>query len=261
MLGLGLGGALYDLADSWRVPYLIMLPPTLLVVVVMAVVIKGVPSAPKTQGGFKYLLQNRNMLALGFTSFSALYAYMVISTWGPSFLVEQRGYTLTRAGLYISLVAACSVAGALVWGRLSDRIGRKRLTLAMLTVSAVMVSVATVPQSTAALLASLAAFGFFSSLAWNPIFVAWVGDHTFASGRIGMGTVMGIMNSVGISAAFVAPVVSGWISDTSGSISWAFYVATFVQLAGVVAAVTVKEAGPVRRRAHIAQRSRRADDR
>ena len=67
----------------------------------------------------------------------------------------------------------------------------------------------------------------------------WVGDHTVASGRVGMGTVMGVMNTSGISSAFVAPLVSGWISDMSGSLSRAFYVGAFSQIGGILVALTV----------------------
>ena len=236
-IGLSLAGALYTLVESWRAPYLFMLAPTLLLAMLIGVAIRGVPPAPKIEGGFEYLFKNRNVVALSVTNFCALYAYMVIFTWGPSFLVNEHDMSLTRAGIFTSLVAVASLLGALVWGRLSDRLGRKRMTLLMLPVSAVMVSVVAVVDSTPAILATFFLYGFLGALAWNPIIVAWVGDHTFASGRVGMGTVMGVMNTVGISSAFIAPIVSGWISDASGSLAWAFYLATAVQIVGVVAAL------------------------
>ena len=175
------------------------------------------------------------------TNFCALYAYMVIFTWGPSFLVDQHGMSITRAGLFTSVVAGASLLGALTWGRLSDRLGRKGLTIGMLSGSAVMMSVAAVVDSTPAIFGAFAAYGFLCALAWNPIIVSWAGDHTFASGRVGMGTVMGVMNTVGISSAFIAPVVSGWISDTTDSLEMAFFLGSAVQLVGVAAAFTARE--------------------
>ena len=240
-LGLAFGGALYEAFGSWRAPYLIMLVPTLLMVAVMATVIRGVPAAPRSQGGLKYLLRNRNVVAICAANFCGLYAFMVVSIWGPSYLVEQYGMSVTRAGLYVSLTAATSLLGALAWGRLSDTLGRKRLTLLMFGVSSAMVSIIASVDSPGSLLASLGVFGFFGSLAWNPVLVAWIGDHTLASGRVGMGTVMGVMNTVGISAAFVAPVVSGWISDVTGSLYWAFYLGTMLQVAGIVGILVASE--------------------
>ncbi len=241
VLGLSLSGLLYTLSESWRAPYLIMLVPTLLMAALIGVSIRGVPPAPKVQGGFAFLLRNRDFIPLCVTNFCALYAYMVIFTWGPSFLVDQHGMSITRAGLYTSVVMGASLVGALTWGRLSDRLGRKGLTLAMLTGSAAMMSVVAVVDSTPAILGAFAAYGFLGALAWNPIIVSWAGDHTFASGRVGMGTVMGVMNTVGISSAFIAPVVSGWISDTTDSLEMAFFLATAVQLVGVVAALAARE--------------------
>ena len=240
-IGLSAAGLLYSLAESWRAPYLFMLAPTILMAALIAVAIRGVPPAPKVEGGFAFLFRNRDFIPLCVTNFCALYAYMVVFTWGPSFLVEQHDVSITRAGLLTSLVAVASLVGALTWGRLSDRFGRKGLTLAMLSASAVLVSVIALVDSTPAIIAAFLAYGFLCALAWNPIIVAWAGDHTFASGRVGMGTVMGVMNTVGISSAFIAPVLSGWISDVSGSLEMAFFLATAVQLVGVLAALTARE--------------------
>lgn len=72
-------------------------------------------------------------------------------------------------------------------------------------------------------------------------------DRTVASGRVGVGTVMGVMNTVGIFSAFVAPLDSGWISDVSGSLSWAVYVGAFSQIGGILAALTVHGKRPTLR--------------
>ena len=240
-LGLGMAGLLYSVSESWRAPYLFMLAPTLLMAALIGFAIRGVPRAPKVEGGIAFLFRNRDFIPLCVTNFCALYAYMVIFTWGPSFLVNQHGMSITGAGLFTSAVAGASLVGALTWGRLSDKLGRKGLTLAMLSGSAVMLSVAAGVDSTPAILGAFVAYGFLGALAWNPIIVAWAGDHTFATGRVGMGTVMGVMNTVGISSAFIAPVVSGWISDRTDSLEMAFFLATAVQLVGVVAALTARE--------------------
>ena len=248
-LGLGLAGVLYALADSWRAPYLIMLGPTLAAVAFMAILIGRVPRPATAQGGIRYLLTSRDMMGLGIANFCGLYAYMVVFTWGPSFLVDQHGLSVTRAGLLVALVAVASLVGALTWGRLSDRVGRKPLTLSMFALSAGVVALIPVVGSGVLLVATLFAYGLFGALAWNPILVAWVGDRTFASRRVGMGTTMGVMNTVGISSAFVAPVVSGWISDVVGSLSWAFYAGALVVAVGIPATTLVKDAALVDDRA------------
>ncbi len=241
-LGLTFSGTLYELAGTWRGPYLFLLGPTLLMALALWALIGRVPRAPKGQGGFRYLLGNRDLLALSVANFFSLYAYFVVFTWGPSLLVEERGVSVSRAGLYTALVAVCSFAGALTWGRLSDRFGRKPLTLLMFAMAGAMASLVTSVQSTPLLLVILGVYGFFGTLAWNPVLVAWVGDHTFASGRVGMGTVMGVMNAIGIASAFVAPVVSGWTRDMGGSLAWAFYLAALAYLVAMLGALGTREA-------------------
>ena len=240
-MGLALAGAAYSLTDSWRMPYLFMLAPTLLTAGVMALLIRGVPPPPRVPGGLSFLVSNRSFLTLGVANFCGLYGYMVIFTWGPSFLVERHGLSVTRSGVYVALVALTSLAGALAWGRMSDRLGRKRLTLWMFCASAVLLWLVPQFDSTRLALATLGLYGFFGALAWNPILVAWAGDVTVSSGRVGMGTAMGAMNTVGISSAFVAPLVSGWISDLAGSLAWAFYVGAIAAFVGVVAALATGE--------------------
>ena len=137
-LGSASAGAAYALTVSWRAPYLFILAPTLLAAGVMALLIKGVPTPPRVPGGLSFLTSNRRFLTLSVANFCGLYGYMVIFTWGPSFLVESHGLSVTRSGVFVALVALTSLAGA-AWGRMSDRLGRKRLTLWMFGTSAVLV--------------------------------------------------------------------------------------------------------------------------
>ena len=240
-LGLSLSGVLYTLMGSWRPPFLIMAIPTFLMVLVFSVTLRRVPTPPVTKGGLSFIFSNKNTVSLLAVNFCALYAYWVMVSWGPSYLFEERGLSLSRSGAYTSIVAIFSLGGALLWGRLSDRVGRKKLSLLLLVMAATTLILFVQVTSTFMLILILAVYGLFGGLAWNPIFVSWVSDHTSASGRIGMGTAMGVVNTAGMSSSFVAPVVSGWLTDLSGSLDWAFYVGGGVCLLGIVFALITEE--------------------
>ena len=90
--------------------------------------------------------------------------------------------------------------------------GAQRLTLWMFGASAVLLWLVPQFDSTRLTLATLGLYGLFGALAWNPILVAWAGDVTVSSGRVGMGTAMGVMNTVEISSAF------RW--SAAGSATW-----------------------------------------
>lgn len=244
-LGLAFAGALYRITGSWRGAYVAMVLPTMLVAVVLAVALRRVPTPPLSRGGFRYLLTHRDVAFLSVANFCSLYGSWVLVSWGPSLLVERRGMSVSEAGMVVSLVAVLSLVGALIWGRLSDRTGRRRLSLVLFLVATALVFWVVHIRGTFPTALVFALYGLFGVLAWNPILVAWLGDHTL--GKVGTGTTMAVVNTAGMSSAFVAPVVSGWISDLTGSLNWAFYLGAAVYAAGTLSLLLVREATrPVR---------------
>ena len=81
-------------------------------------------TAPKAK--FTDLLKNRNLLLTYLLVFCSLYGFFVMCTWLPVYLEEVRGIARSDTGFVSSLVAWTSIPAALLYGYISDKIGKRR---------------------------------------------------------------------------------------------------------------------------------------
>jgi MFS family permease len=194
------------------------------------------------RGGLLRLFKNRQLLTLSAAGFFLIYGQWVMLTWGPSFLFKERGLSLNQAGLYTALVAIPSIAGALLWGRLSDRVGRRRMLLMVAPFAAFAIFGVAFFGSLKLLLLFLIIYGFTGSLAINPMMVAWAGDIATESKGIGLASAIGVLNAISVGGSIVAPVISGWFLDLTGSLAPAFYVASGCVATGMLLCFLTREA-------------------
>ncbi|MBI4233836.1 MAG: MFS transporter [Chloroflexi bacterium] len=240
-LGLSIAGVLYGVSGSWRLPFTLMGMVTLLLVPVFWALLKGSTQVPQPLGGFRRALGSWRFLAINLAFFFVLYAHWVVLTWGPSFLFREKGVSLNQAGLFTAVVAFPMMLGALLWGRLSDQVSKKRVVLVVVPLSALAILGVASFQGVGLLLSGLAFYGFTGALSLNPLFVAWTGSHALASGKVGLGTAIGVLNTFAMGSSLVAPVVSGWVLDVTGSLRWAFYLAALLSLVGMAFALAARE--------------------
>ncbi len=69
-----------------------------------------------------------------------------------------------------------------------------------------------------------------------------------------LGTAMGVFNFSGMMSAVVAPVVTGFIRDITGSLVTAYYVAALVSILGGILVMFIKE------KPHVSKKISQADD-
>ncbi len=243
-LGLAFAAPMATALGSWRQPFLLLSVPTILIAGLILYVSRRTPTAvapvrAKPLETLGLALGNRDLLILSIAAFFALYGFWVLITWAPSFLLENRAFDLTQAGRFTSVLAVAAIPGALAWGPLSDRIGRKWISVGMLLVGSGAITMIGLASSSAVLLAALAVYGLVSSLAWNPILVAWAGD--LVQTRQGLGTAIGLLNAFAVGSSFVGPVITGVISDLTNSLSRGFYVGAASLFLAAVLCMFVKE--------------------
>jgi len=166
------------------------------------------------------------------SAYAAVYAlfgvsYVIYVTFFAQALSE-RGLTVFRAGLAWAIVGMLSVSSGPVWGRLSDRLGRRQALGVLFGLQGI-AYVAFLEATTVGILVSVALFGL---TAWGvpAIMAAAMGEvgrpeeATAAFGRVT--TVMGVGQAAG-------PLLAGALADFTGSASSGLWLATLAALAGV----------------------------
>ena len=223
--GLALAGPVYHATGSWRVPFLILALPTLLVAALYQGMLREVRLGARRSIPLGSMLRDPALLRMNLSGFCVLYGWWVLLSWGPVFFQTERGVSLTMSGLYTLTIAVTAIPSGLAMWRLSDRIGRKRIILTLLPLMAV--SLAAVPQvhSRRGMLLALLAYGLVVKLAWDPLGIAWLGDHMSRTHPEALSAAVALFSFTSVLSAVVGPPVTGWIQDLTGSLAGGFYLA------------------------------------
>ena len=168
-------------------------------------------------------------LTIYFVYFAVCYGYYMIVTWLPSFLVAEKGFAQSDVGYVSALVAIAGIPGALIFARILDRRQQDRLKyiLALLIIAAVMIGLTVYSPSPWILYIALILYGLFGKLAIDPVLITYVSDsvpeHKTAKA-------LGLFNFFGMASSVVAPWLTGFIGDTTGSQIFGFYIGTVLLL-------------------------------
>jgi MFS family permease len=163
--------------------------------------------------------------------FTTCYAYYLIVTWLPSFLSSERGISGGMIGLVVSMIAVTAVPGALFFAHLSDRKrNNKSGIIIFLEISAfALIAVSMFAPNAATLSIVLLLYGFLGKMAVDPVLISHVSDQ---ASRKKLATTLGVFNFFGMSSSVVAPALTGYIIDRTGSGVWGFYLGAILLLVG-----------------------------
>jgi MFS family permease len=185
------------------------------------------------------ILKKRALWGSSLGSFCSFYAYYFVLSWLPLFLVKAHGFRVSEmaqigAGVYAVHAASAAAVGWLsdrwiIAGASPDRVRKTLLVGGLIGVAALMMACASAgPTFSIILLASTAAL--FGTQTPN-IFAL---SQTLGGPRAA-GQWMGVQNMIGNLAGVVAPLVTGFVLDSTGSYFWAFAIAAGVALGGTLA--------------------------
>jgi len=155
-------------------------------------------------------------------------SYIIYATFFASYLVSEIGFSIHRAGSLWSVIGIISIGSGLLWGSISDKVGRKYALALVFLLQGLCYGIFGVWKSMpGVLLSSL----LFSLTSWSipAIMAASAGD--LFEPRIAPAAFGFITLFFGIGQA-TGPVVAGAVADLTGSFTHAFAAAAVFALAG-----------------------------
>lgn len=175
-----------------------------------------------------------------FLYFCTCYGYYMIVTWLPSYLQTERGFDGGAIGVASALVAVVGVPGALFFSHLSDKFRNSKIKviLGLEIVAAAMLAFTVLSSNTMMLMVSLTLYGLLGKMAVDPILISFVSEQ--ATEKM-LGRAFSLFNFFGVSSAIVAPTLTGFISDATGSKEISFVISACLVVTGMLifAAVTL----------------------
>jgi MFS family permease len=260
--GLGLGNALGVIVGGalgewlpWRTVFLILMALPLLSATLIGWFVpdpsgrggRGTSEPGPAAGGAAAVFRHRDLWVLGLAGFCPIWTQWLIGTWGPALFAEVGVRELGRSALYASLLGVAALPGLFTLGTLSDRLLRRGIDrkavvgLSMCCMAALTAAMGVTVQGRgpAWLLAVLVfATSFFVWGGWAPMYALMA--ELFPP-RV-MGIAYGLLNAVCFLGSLLAPYVTGWIKDGTGSFAGGCYLAAVVGLLGVPVALAVRPA-------------------
>ncbi|MDH3683699.1 MAG: MFS transporter, partial [Acidimicrobiia bacterium] len=201
---------------------LVRLPPATDVAArVSVVVLRSVP-------GWRWLLAGFSLFGLSYS----LYFYFLVAQ------LQQQGWSPSASSTIFALTGIASATGGVLFGRVSDHVGRPRTMAAgflLLAASPLL----TLHGGTAAVIVAAVAFGF--AVAGTPTTIGAVVADVL-DGRA-FGAAFGTLTLVFGVSQLVGPPFAGVVAEASGSFAIPFVIASGVALLGIGCAAGLAAAG------------------
>ncbi len=163
--------------------------------------------------------------------FFTMYGFYLMLTWLPYYLEAARGLTGSLpATIPVAMalaLAPSAVAGGLIADRSVDKTKVARIAIPLSSIAILMVPLT---GSTASLVAVLALYGFTGKLVVDPGLVRTVADVSPEERR---GVVLSVFNFAGAVAMTLAPALTGFVAQATGSFNTSFYFAGILGVLGL----------------------------
>lgn len=186
-----------------------------------------VPGASQLQTNLAGALRDPQILCYFLILFSFDIGYWGFSTWLPTYLVKARGFSAAQMGVAASLPFFAATVGCFVGGWVSDRFfsNNRRLPIMFAQLGAALLLYLSYQAESVVVLVlcqTLAGFclSFFTSTFWA------LPMNTVP--RSLMGVISGLINMAGQVAAFISPILVGYLVGNAGG----GFATTFALLVG-----------------------------
>ncbi len=177
----------------------------------------------------RMLLANRTVLMLSLGGCVRAMTASTLLIFLPLFLADDLGYSPAAIGACLFTLQAAGFAAAPITGHLSDRMGRRRIIMSSLAMSAIVMLFMAVAGKSAAFVFFVAFLGLFL-FAVRAVLQAWLLDAT--PRHLG-GTSIGILFGTQAAGAAIGPLVGGVLADHYGIMAVFYFLAGTIVLANM----------------------------
>jgi len=197
---------------------------------------EAVPSPPGSTARWREVFANPGLWALGGVFACFGFSYIIYVTFFAAYLVKEGGFSADAAGRLWGLAGALSLSSGLVWGAVTDKIGKRFGLAIVFGLHAVSFATFALGRTGPAFLFSAILFGL---TAWSipAIMAAAVGEYTrtsLAAAALGFLTIIfGLGQAIG-------PPIAGRLADWTRSFSGAFLLASGVAVLGCLGALALR---------------------
>jgi MFS transporter, FSR family, fosmidomycin resistance protein len=175
------------------------------------------------------LLASRAVVMLSVSSAFRTMTQSTLMTFLPVFLADQMGYSPVWVGGWMFALQAAGFAAAPVAGHLSDSMGRRRIIITSMAMTAVVLLFMALAGRSAAFVFFIAVLGFFL-FAIRAVMQAWLLDAT--PSHMG-GTSIGILFGMQAVGAAIGPLIGGVLADRYGLLATFYFLAFTIAVANL----------------------------
>jgi nitrate/nitrite transporter NarK len=189
---------------------------------------------------FRKVLTNRGVLAVSLMSFMAYSLNLFFNSWMPTYLAEELGFGIAESGVLVALFPAMGVLARISGGVISDRLlsGRRRpVPLGAFLVTAVLVVVVAVAETPPVIAGLMVLSGYFVQLGIG-LFYTHVRELV---DKFVAGSAISVLSMLSFSGGFTAPVIAGWLLESTGMYLVTFGYAFGLAVVGVGLALVTPE--------------------
>lgn len=165
---------------------------------------------------------------IAFTYFCYGISYIIYATFFVNYLVGEKGLPQSLAGDIWSTVGLLSIGSALIWGSISDKIGRPYALTVVYFLQGTGYVIAAAASGQIFMWVSAVIFGL---TAWSipGIMASYCGDLL---GPRNATTLLGLVTLIFSIGSIIGPSSGGFIKEISSSFASAFYLAAFFAVLG-----------------------------
>src|SRR5688572_13952953 len=179
---------------------------------------------------FASLLRNRSLMLISCSAAFRTMTQVGLLTFLPVYLAYELGYSPFVVGICLSVLQVAGFIAAPIGGHLSDRMGRKRVIMSSMVLTALMIVGMALAGRTVVFVLFIALVGFFL-YAMRPVLQAWAIESTPKNLA---GTGVGLQFGIQHIGASIAPALFGVIADAYDIYTGFYCLAATIAFANVL---------------------------